>query len=104
MDSYRRGDLTFDVLDRAPTGTPAAHPVVLLHGFCLNQDSWGGQVHRLRRHWGARARIINFAQAAFGRKDVRLQEFRPPAETRIHRRKTNEEKASAELDEVLASS
>ncbi|TXH26076.1 MAG: alpha/beta fold hydrolase [Mycobacterium sp.] len=41
--------------------------VVLLHGFCLNQDSWGGQVHRLRRHWGARARIITYDHRGHGR-------------------------------------
>jgi len=41
--------------------------VFLLHGFCLNQDSWGGQVHRLRRHWGARARIITYDHRGHGR-------------------------------------
>lgn len=41
--------------------------VVLLHGFCLNQDAWGGQVHRLRRHWGARVRIITYDHRGHGR-------------------------------------
>lgn len=40
--------------------------IVLLHGFCLNQESWNGQVHRLRRHWGARARIITYDHRGHG--------------------------------------
>lgn len=37
MEHFRRGDLTFDVLDRGPQdGTP----VVLLHGFPQFNDSW----------------------------------------------------------------
>lgn len=40
--------------------------IVLLHGFCLNQDSWNRQVHRLRRHWGDRARIISYDHRGHG--------------------------------------
>ncbi len=37
MDEYRRGDLTFDVIDRGPRDGP---PVVLLHGFPQFNTSW----------------------------------------------------------------
>jgi len=50
MDSYRRGNLTFDVLDRGPTGAPAAHPVVLLHGFPQFNTLWEPVMDRLTEH------------------------------------------------------
>ena len=37
MDSYRRGDLTFDVTDSGPAD---GEVVVLLHGFPQNRHSW----------------------------------------------------------------
>jgi len=37
MDTYSRGDLTFDVLDEGPPGRPV---VVLLHGFPQQNTSW----------------------------------------------------------------
>ncbi len=44
MEQYRRGDLTFDVLDHGPSdGTP----VVLLHGFPQFNDSWLPVMERL---------------------------------------------------------
>ena len=44
MEQYRRGDLTFDVLDRGPAeGTP----VVLLHGFPQFNTSWIPVMDRL---------------------------------------------------------
>ena len=44
MEQYRRGDLTFDVLDKGPrNGTP----VVLLHGFPQFNDSWSPVMDRL---------------------------------------------------------
>lgn len=39
MDSYRRGDLVFPVLD---TGPPEGEPVLLLHGFPQDSTSWSG--------------------------------------------------------------
>jgi pimeloyl-ACP methyl ester carboxylesterase len=39
---------------------------VLLHGFCLNQNSWNGQVHRLRRRWDSRMRIITYDHRGHG--------------------------------------
>ena len=44
MDSYRRGDLTFDVIDRGPADGP---PVVLLHGFPQFNTSWEPVMDRL---------------------------------------------------------
>lgn len=44
MDIYRRGDLTFDVLDRGPADGP---PVVLLHGFPQFNTSWEPIMERL---------------------------------------------------------
>jgi len=37
METYRRGDLTFDVIDRGPVDGP---PVVLLHGFPQFNTTW----------------------------------------------------------------
>ena len=44
MDSYRRGDLTFDVIDRGPADGP---PVVLLHGWPQFNNSWELVMDRL---------------------------------------------------------
>lgn len=44
MQQYRRGDLTFDVLDRGPGG---GEPVVLLHGFPQYNTSWDPVMDRL---------------------------------------------------------
>lgn len=44
MDEYRRGELTFDVIDEGPAdGTP----VVLLHGFPQFNTSWNAVMARL---------------------------------------------------------
>src|SRR5664279_2783230 len=37
MDSFRRGDLLFDVIDTGPADGPV---VILLHGFPQFADSW----------------------------------------------------------------
>jgi pimeloyl-ACP methyl ester carboxylesterase len=39
---------------------------VLLHGFCLNQNSWNCQVHRLRQRWGSRMRVITYDHRGHG--------------------------------------
>jgi pimeloyl-ACP methyl ester carboxylesterase len=42
MDTYGRGDLTFDVLDEGP---PSGAVVVLLHGFPQQNTSWNREQH-----------------------------------------------------------
>ena len=37
MDSFRRGDMVFDVQDGGP---PEGEPVVLLHGFPQDSTAW----------------------------------------------------------------
>src|ERR1700722_6221387 len=44
----------------------AAHTVVLLHGFCLNKDSWQIQIGHLRRRYGDGIRIISYDHRGHG--------------------------------------
>jgi pimeloyl-ACP methyl ester carboxylesterase len=44
----------------------AGHTVVLLHGFCLNKDSWNIQMRQLTRHWGNDIRIISYDHRGHG--------------------------------------
>src|ERR1700722_6632784 len=44
----------------------AAHTVVLLHGLCLNQDSWQIQICHLRRRYGDGIRIISYDHRGHG--------------------------------------
>ena len=44
----------------------ARHTVVLLHGFCLNKDSWDIQMRQLIRHWGNNIRIISYDHRGHG--------------------------------------
>ena len=44
----------------------AGHTVVLLHGFCLNKDSWNIQMTQLIRHWGNNIRIISYDHRGHG--------------------------------------
>src|ERR1700733_13196241 len=44
----------------------AAHTVVLLHGLCLNKDSWQIQIGHLRRHYGDGIRIISYDPRGHG--------------------------------------
>jgi pimeloyl-ACP methyl ester carboxylesterase len=44
----------------------AGHTVVLLHGFCLNKESWNIQVTQLIRHWGNNIRIISYDHRGHG--------------------------------------
>src|SRR3984885_10333164 len=44
----------------------AAHTVVLLHGLCLNQDSWQIQIGHLRRRYGDGIRIISYDHRGHG--------------------------------------
>jgi pimeloyl-ACP methyl ester carboxylesterase len=44
----------------------AAHTVVLLHGFCLNKDSWTIQIDHLLHQYGDRTRIISYDHRGHG--------------------------------------
>ena len=44
----------------------AAHTVVLLHGFCLNKESWNIQMAQLIRRWGNKVRIISYDHRGHG--------------------------------------
>jgi pimeloyl-ACP methyl ester carboxylesterase len=44
----------------------ADHTVVLLHGFCLNKESWNIQVAQLIRRWGNNIRIISYDHRGHG--------------------------------------
>lgn len=44
----------------------AGHTVVLLHGFCLNKDSWNIQMTQLIRRWGNDIRIISYDHRGHG--------------------------------------
>jgi pimeloyl-ACP methyl ester carboxylesterase len=44
----------------------ADHTVVLLHGFCLNKESWNIQVRQLVRHCGNNIRIISYDHRGHG--------------------------------------
>jgi pimeloyl-ACP methyl ester carboxylesterase len=44
----------------------AGHTVVLLHGFCLNKESWNIQSTQLIRHWGNNIRIISYDHRGHG--------------------------------------
>src|SRR5574337_173447 len=44
----------------------AGHTVVLLHGFCLNKDSWNLQIVQLIRRWGSNIRIICYDHRGHG--------------------------------------
>lgn len=48
-------------------GSPAAgHTVVLLHGFCLNKESWDIQIRQLIGRWGDDIRIISHDHRGHG--------------------------------------
>jgi len=46
--------------------THAEATVVLLHGLCLESESWAGQIRHLTRQWGARIRIISYDHRGHG--------------------------------------
>jgi len=43
--------------------------IVLLHGLCLDQGSWAGQIRHLTRRWGTRIRIISYDHRGHGTSD-----------------------------------
>jgi pimeloyl-ACP methyl ester carboxylesterase len=64
--------------------------VVLLHGLCLEQGSWSGQIRHLTDRWGARIRIISYDHRGHGRSDA------APTSTYVV------EQLAADLADVLA--
>ncbi|HVQ52281.1 MAG TPA: alpha/beta hydrolase [Mycobacterium sp.] len=62
-----RGGVRLAVRDQGPIDAEAT--VVLLHGLCLEQGSWAGQVRQLTRRWGARVRIISYDHRGHGGSD-----------------------------------
>ncbi|WP_366096953.1 alpha/beta fold hydrolase [Mycobacterium sp.] len=44
----------------------ARHTVVLLHGYCLNKESWNIQMTQLIRRWGNNIRIISYDHRGHG--------------------------------------
>lgn len=63
-----RDGVRLAVRDRGPIDAEAT--VVLLHGLCLEQRSWNGQIHHLTRRWGARVRIISYDHRGHGDSDT----------------------------------
>lgn len=63
-----RDGVRLAVRDRGPIDAGAT--VVLLHGLCLEQGSWAGQIHHLTRRWGARIRIISYDHRGHGDSDT----------------------------------
>jgi pimeloyl-ACP methyl ester carboxylesterase len=56
------------VLDYKPS-TPK-HTVVLLHGLCLDKDTWAIQIRQLIRRWGDTVRIIAYDHRGQGESDA----------------------------------
>jgi pimeloyl-ACP methyl ester carboxylesterase len=63
-----RDGVRLAVRDQNPARAEAT--VVLLHGLCLDQGTWAGQIRQLTRQWGERIRIISFDHRGHGRSDV----------------------------------
>lgn len=74
MEQYRRGDLTFDVIDRGPAGGP---PVVLLHGFPQFNTSWNPVMDRLVAQ-GYRCLAPNQRGYSPGARPPRRRDYRLP--------------------------
>jgi pimeloyl-ACP methyl ester carboxylesterase len=60
-----RDGVQLAVRDQGPIRAEAT--VVLLHGLCLEQGSWEGQIRHLTRRWGDRTRIISYDHRGHGR-------------------------------------
>ncbi len=83
-----RDGVRLAVRDQGPIDAEAS--VVLLHGLCLEQGSWAGQIRDLTRQWGDRIRIISYDHRGHGRSDS------APADTYVI------EQLAADLADVLA--
>ena len=62
-----RDGVRLAVRDQGPIDADAT--VVLLHGLCLEQGSWAGQIRHLTRRWGARVRVVSYDHRGHGRSD-----------------------------------
>jgi pimeloyl-ACP methyl ester carboxylesterase len=62
-----RDGVRLAVRDQGPVDAEAT--VVLLHGLCLEQGSWAGQIRHLTQRWGSRIRIISYDHRGHGRSD-----------------------------------
>ena len=62
-----RDGVRLAVRDQGPRHPEAT--VVLLHGLCLEQGSWAGQIRHLTRQWGDRIRIISYDHRGHGRSE-----------------------------------
>jgi len=60
-----RDGVQLAVRDQGPAHAEAS--IVLLHGLCLEKDSWAGQIRHLTRQWGDRIRIISYDHRGHGR-------------------------------------
>lgn len=60
-----RDGVQLAVRDQRPAHAEAT--VVLLHGLCLEKESWAGQIRHLTRQWGDRIRIISYDHRGHGR-------------------------------------
>ena len=74
MDQYRRGDLTFDVIDAGPADGPV---VVLLHGFPQFNTSWAAVIDRLTAR-GYRCLAPNQRGYSPGARPPRRRDYRMP--------------------------
>jgi pimeloyl-ACP methyl ester carboxylesterase len=83
-----RDGVRLAVRDQGPIHAEAT--VVLLHGLCLEQGSWAGQIRDLTQRWGYRIRIISYDHRGHGRSDT------APASTYVV------EQLAADLADVLA--
>jgi pimeloyl-ACP methyl ester carboxylesterase len=83
-----RDGVRLAVRDQGPVDAEAT--VVLLHGLCLEQGSWAGQIRHLTRRWGSRIRIISYDHRGHGRSDS------APTSTYVV------EKLAADLADVLS--
>ena len=74
METYRRGELTFEVLDSGPADGP---PVVLLHGFPQFNTSWEPVMERLVTQ-GYRCLAPNQRGYSPGARPPRRRDYRMP--------------------------
>jgi pimeloyl-ACP methyl ester carboxylesterase len=72
MDQYRRGELTFDVIDAGPAEGPV---VVLLHGFPQFNTSWNAVIDQLTAH-GYRCLAPNQRGYSPGARPTRRRDYR----------------------------
>jgi len=63
-----RDGVRLAVRDQGPSDAEAT--VVLLHGLCLEQGSWAGQIRDLTRRWGSRIRVISYDHRGHGTSDT----------------------------------